>query len=186
MQTKITGKFYERRKCYIAGIWIYVTVIIGAISVYFLPGNISGIFNTLNDLVCLLVLFSCLILFLVGYASFLFFRSINVSFAIEDQKLKIIMLKGNNRIRVFDAERFEFIILATTSAKTFGTRLILELRVYYEHKQISFAEDLINNNLGINIKTGDVFYLEHYFCRTPGTLNELYNKLKMENASTSV
>lgn len=185
MQTKITGKFYERKKCYIAGIWLFFSVITGATSIYFLPGKISGIFNTLNDLFLLLALFSSLILFLLGYIAFIFFRSINVLFVTDDQKLKIIIQKTSDRFRVFDVDEYEFVILATSSAKSIGTRIVLELLVNFNSRRLTFTENLENRNLGINIKSDDGIFIEDLFCRTPGTLLKLYNELKNQKSATS-
>jgi hypothetical protein len=185
MQTKITGKFYERKKCCIAGIWLFVSVIIGAASIYFLPGKISGIFNTLNDIVILLALFSSLILFLLGYITFIFFRSIKILFVTEDQKLKIKIPKTRDRFRVFDVDEYEFVILATSSAKSIGTRIVLELLVNFNSRRLTFTENLENRNLSINVKSDDGIFIEDLFCRTPGTLLKLYNELKNQKSATS-
>lgn len=178
MKTKISGMFYERRKCYIAGMWLCFSVIIGAISLYYLPGKISGILYSLNDLFFILVLFSSLSLCLITYICYCFFTSLTVVFETDGQNLSISVYRGIKKIGEVIADRFDFSMLATYNAKTMGTRIILELSVVSKNKTFLFNEPLDNENLGVSIKTDNGLCVENYFCRTPGTLRELLDKVK--------
>lgn len=186
---QVTGIVYERKKSYFAGLFAFISTIAVLISILYLTSSDQTLQaqKPKSDSIWLVVVIGILAIILIINAIYSFFSNLKFEFVKSDGKMAINFYKGERIIRSFNVDKLDFsIVAANSNYSRYASRLLLEMRVESKTGCFSLTEDSDENKPGIKIETECGFYLEHYFCRTPGTLNELYNKLKMENASTSI
>lgn len=177
---KVTGIVYERIKSYFTGLFAFISAVIVAVSLYNMPSvdETSKNITQYSDSMSLVIVFGILSVVFTAFSIYYFLSILKVEFIVADGVMAINFFKGDKIVRSLDVEKIEFsIVVAHSNYLSYALRLLLELRVESKAGCFFLTENLDCNKPQLNIERSS-FYVENYFCRTPGTLRELFFRLK--------